>query len=39
MSSRAYPDEIPKVVVFIASDDASYIIGTELFIDGGFAQV
>jgi NAD(P)-dependent dehydrogenase (short-subunit alcohol dehydrogenase family) len=25
--------------VFLASDDASYITGTELFVDGGFAQV
>lgn len=33
------PDEIGAAVVFLASDDASYITGTELFIDGGFAQV
>jgi len=25
--------------VFLASDDASYITGIELFVDGGFAQV
>jgi NAD(P)-dependent dehydrogenase (short-subunit alcohol dehydrogenase family) len=33
------PDEVAKAVVFLAADDASYITGTELFVDGGFAQV
>ena len=32
-------DEIAKAVSFLVSDDASYITGIEMFVDGGLAQV
>ena len=33
------PDEIGKAVVFLASDDSSFVNGIELFVDGGMAQI
>lgn len=33
------PEEIGKAVAFLASDDASFIAGVELFVDGGQAQI
>lgn len=32
-------DEIAAAAVFLASDDSSFITGTELFVDGGQAQI
>jgi len=33
------PDEIAKAILFLASDDASFINGIELFVDGGQTQI
>ena len=33
------PDEIAKATVFLASDDSTFVTGTELFVDGGAAQI
>jgi NAD(P)-dependent dehydrogenase (short-subunit alcohol dehydrogenase family) len=39
MGRLGHAGEIAHAAVFLASDDSSFITGTELFVDGGLAQV
>jgi NAD(P)-dependent dehydrogenase (short-subunit alcohol dehydrogenase family) len=39
MKRMGKPEEMAKAIVFLASEDSSYVLGTELFADGGMYQI
>jgi NAD(P)-dependent dehydrogenase (short-subunit alcohol dehydrogenase family) len=36
---RGRPEEMAKAALFLASDDSSYCLGSEILVDGGMTQV
>jgi NAD(P)-dependent dehydrogenase (short-subunit alcohol dehydrogenase family) len=39
LNRLAHPDEIATAYAYLASDDASYVTGTSLVVDGGFTSM
>jgi NAD(P)-dependent dehydrogenase (short-subunit alcohol dehydrogenase family) len=39
MKRFGQPEEVAKAVLFLATADSSYIVGQEIFVDGGMVNV
>jgi len=39
MKRMGEPIELTKTVLFLASDDSSFITGTEIVVDGGMVEI